>query len=75
MGFINYFWFSAMKAYKPIDATTNPSLILSAAGMEQYKHLIEKAVAYGIKSEQYEKLLIFLFLFLFLKIKFSKTDL
>lgn len=41
-----------MKAYKPTDATTNPSLILSAAGMDQYKHLIEKAVDYGIKSEQ-----------------------
>lgn len=36
-----------MKAYKPTDATTNPSLILSAAEMPQYKNLIEKAVKHG----------------------------
>lgn len=41
--------FEAMKKYKPTDATTNPSLMLSAAGMPQYKHLIEKAVEYGKK--------------------------
>ncbi|KXJ79364.1 hypothetical protein RP20_CCG001175 [Aedes albopictus] len=41
--------FEAMKVYKPTDATTNPSLILSAAGMEQYQHLIDKAVKYGLK--------------------------
>lgn len=34
-----------MKAYKPTDATTNPSLILAAAGMPQYNELINKAVA------------------------------
>ncbi|RVE47443.1 hypothetical protein evm_007854 [Chilo suppressalis] len=39
--------FEAMKAYKPTDATTNPSLILSAAGMEQYQHLLDKAIKYG----------------------------
>lgn len=38
-----------MKAYKPTDATTNPSLILSAAGMDQYQHLIDKAVKHGIE--------------------------
>jgi len=37
----------AIKQYKPTDATTNPSLILSAASMLQYKHLIAKAVEYG----------------------------
>lgn len=42
--------FEAMKVYKPTDATTNPSLILSAAGMEQYQHLIDKAVKYGLKQ-------------------------
>lgn len=41
--------FEAMKKYKPTDATTNPSLMLSAASMPQYKHLIEKAVDYGRK--------------------------
>lgn len=39
-----------MKAYKPTDATTNPSLILSAAGMEQYKVLIDKAVKFGLDN-------------------------
>lgn len=38
-----------MKKYKPTDATTNPSLILQAANLSQYKPLIEKAVHYGNK--------------------------
>lgn len=40
----------AMKAHKPTDATTNPSLILSAAQQEQYQHLIERAVKHGNKT-------------------------
>lgn len=40
-----------MKAYKPTDATTNPSLILSAAEMPQYQHLIEKAVKCGRETD------------------------
>jgi len=39
--------FEAMKAYKPTDATTNPSLILAAAKLPQYQKLIDVAVAYG----------------------------
>ncbi|KAJ0179302.1 hypothetical protein K1T71_005014 [Dendrolimus kikuchii] len=39
--------FEVMKEYKPTDATTNPSLILSAAGMEQYQHILDKAIKYG----------------------------
>ncbi|RWS31088.1 Transaldolase-like protein [Leptotrombidium deliense] len=39
--------FEAMREYKPTDATTNPSLILAAANLPQYEHLIEKAIAYG----------------------------
>jgi len=46
--------FEAIKVYKPTDATTNPSLILSAAKMEQYKHLIEQAIKYGSKSGETE---------------------
>lgn len=38
-----------MKKYKPTDATTNPSLILAAANLPQYKPLIDKAVNYGNK--------------------------
>jgi transaldolase len=37
--------FEAMKAYKPQDATTNPSLILQASQKDEYKPLVEKAVA------------------------------
>ncbi|XP_054264818.1 transaldolase-like [Macrosteles quadrilineatus] len=42
--------FEAMKKYKPTDATTNPSLILAAASLPQYKHLVEKAVEFGRKN-------------------------
>jgi transaldolase len=39
--------FESMKEYKPTDATTNPSLILAASKLPQYKSLIDKAVQYG----------------------------
>ncbi|WP_439240477.1 transaldolase [Lonepinella sp. BR2474] len=47
----------AMKLYKPQDATTNPSLILSASALPQYAPLIDEAVAYakqqsGNKAQQ-----------------------
>ncbi len=37
--------FEAMKAYKPQDATTNPSLILAASQKAEYKSLFDKALA------------------------------
>lgn len=37
----------AIKRLKPHDATTNPSLIYKAAQMEQYSHLVDKAIEYG----------------------------
>lgn len=37
--------FDSIKAYQPRDATTNPSLVLKAAGMPGYAHLVEKAIA------------------------------
>ena len=37
----------AIKVYTPTDATTNPSLIFKAAQMEEYKPLVEDAIAYG----------------------------
>lgn len=39
--------FESMKAFKPTDATTNPSLMLAAAKLPQYAHLFDKAVAHG----------------------------
>lgn len=35
----------AIAKFKPTDATTNPSLILQAASMPEYAHLIEQALA------------------------------
>jgi len=37
--------FATLKQYSPQDATTNPSLILKAAQMPEYKAVVEKAVA------------------------------
>jgi len=37
--------FVTLKQYAPRDATTNPSLILKAAQMPEYKFLLEKAIA------------------------------
>ena len=42
--------FAAFKEYAPQDATTNPTLILKAAQMAEYKYLVEKAVADNKKS-------------------------
>lgn len=36
--------FASMKAYAPQDATTNPSLILKAAGMPDYAWLVQRAL-------------------------------
>src|SRR5688572_29990769 len=36
--------FSSIKDFKPQDATTNPSLILKAAGMPGYAHLVDQAI-------------------------------
>merc|ERR1712241_1468872 len=37
--------FEAISAFKPRDATTNPSLILAAAKMPQYSSIVDKCVA------------------------------
>lgn len=42
--------FETMIKYKPTDATTNPSLLLAAAILPQYQHLVQKAVDYGKKQ-------------------------
>jgi transaldolase len=39
--------FESIDVYKPQDATTNPSLILAAAGKPNYQRLIDIAVKYG----------------------------
>ncbi len=40
----------AMKLYKPQDATTNPSLILNAAQIPEYRKLIDEAVEWARKQ-------------------------
>lgn len=44
--------FESMKVYHPQDATTNPSLILGAAQIPAYAHLVEKAVTDNRKSSK-----------------------
>ncbi|OOF79315.1 transaldolase [Rodentibacter caecimuris] len=44
----------AIKKYQPQDATTNPSLILSASALPQYAPLIDEAVSYA-KSQSNDK--------------------
>ena len=36
--------FESMREFKPLDATTNPSLILQAATKPQYAHIIDKVI-------------------------------
>jgi transaldolase len=36
--------FESMKAFRPQDATTNPSLILQAVGKSEYRHLLAQAI-------------------------------
>jgi len=42
--------FESMKQYRPVDATTNPSLIYAAAQKPAYRHLLDKAIDYGRKQ-------------------------
>jgi len=38
-----------IRKHKPMDATTNPSLIYKAAGMEQYSGLVSESISYAKK--------------------------
>jgi transaldolase len=45
----------AIGAYTPTDATTNPSLLLKAAQMPRYEHLLQDAIDYAMaRSERME---------------------
>ncbi len=37
--------FDSIRKYQPRDATTNPSLILKAAQMEEYQHVVDRALS------------------------------
>lgn len=40
----------AVRRFKPQDATTNPSLILKAAAIPHYQHLIDNAIEFAVKQ-------------------------
>lgn len=42
--------FASIEAYRPIDATTNPSLIYAASQDEKYRHLIDDAISFARKQ-------------------------
>lgn len=44
----------AIKKFSPIDATTNPSLILKAANLPGYQHLIEDAIDWALQIKGQE---------------------
>jgi len=46
--------FDAIGKYKPEDATTNPSLLLKAAQMPVYRHLVEEALRYASSESSSE---------------------
>ncbi len=48
----------AIKKYQPTDATTNPSLLLKASQVAEYRHLVEDAVAYAKANGGDEALLL-----------------
>lgn len=51
----------SIKKYSPLDATTNPSLILAASQKEQYRPLIDEAIGYsnqGRSTKEKRELLI-----------------
>jgi transaldolase len=41
---------AAIEAFKPVDCTTNPTLILKAAEMEAYKGFVDEAVQWAAKQ-------------------------
>jgi transaldolase len=52
--------FEEIKKFHPTDATTNPSLILAAASLPEYQHLIDEAISYaknkGLSKEEEKSL-------------------
>ena len=45
----------AIKKFKPVDATTNPSLILKAAKLPNYQHLIDEAISWALQIKGSDK--------------------
>ncbi|WP_438481037.1 transaldolase [Oleiharenicola lentus] len=49
--------FASMVQYSPLDATTNPSLILKAAGIEAYAGIVTRAIKDSGKNAKIEKII------------------
>ncbi|KAM7453862.1 hypothetical protein BLSTO_05384 [Blastocystis sp. subtype 1] len=47
--------FESIRAYHPVDATTNPSLVLKASMQPEYAHIVEAAVQYAKEHEKEDK--------------------
>ena len=47
--------FESMKRFRPVDATTNPSLIYAAAQKEAYLPLVDRAIAAGRRAAGSER--------------------
>ena len=45
----------AIKKFNPVDATTNPSLILKAAKLPNYQHLIDEAISWALQIKGSDK--------------------
>ena len=45
----------AIKQFQPVDATTNPSLILKAAKLPSYQHLIDDAIDWALQIKGSDK--------------------
>lgn len=48
---------NSIKKFEPTDATTNPSLIYQAAQEEQYQHLIDDAIRWGMHKSSSESMM------------------
>ncbi len=42
----------SIRAFQPTDCTTNPTLILKAAQMPAYAHLVDEAIAWGVSRRK-----------------------
>jgi transaldolase len=49
--------FESIRQYRPVDGTTNPSLIYAAATKPEYGHLVEQAIEFGRKTGKGERAL------------------
>ena len=42
----------SIRAFQPTDCTTNPTLILKAAQMDAYSHLVDEAISWGMSRRR-----------------------